>query len=124
MEEKEIQFWLRHTEWKIPYLEECGMNWDDIVNDYRKRKQREKELGIEKVRTIFDEVINNMTSDMFEDFENGDLPSQLTSIINIDPKTGNFVSKDYPDIVIGTIYDVYDAMEAKAEDEEPFEEEA
>ena len=124
MEDKEIQFWLRHPEWKIPYLEECGMNWDDIVNDYRKRKQREKELGIEKVRTIFDEVINNMTSDMFEDFENGDLPAQLTSIINIDPKTGNFVSKDYPDIVIGTIYDVYDAMEAKAEDEEPFEEEA
>lgn len=124
MEDKEIQFWLRHPEWEPPFLKECDMDWDKIVADYRQRKQREKELGIEKIRTVFDEVINNMSSDVFDDFESGELPASLTSIIDIDPKTGNFVAKEYPDIVIGTIYDVYDAMESKMDEEEPFEEEA
>ena len=29
----------------------------------------------------------------------------------VDPKTGYFVAKDYNDIVIGTIYDIFDARE-------------
>ena len=118
MEDKEIAFWLKHPEWEPPFLKECEMDWDKIVADYHYRKQREKELGIELVRNKFNEVINNMTSEMFEDFEGGVLPNTLTPIIDVDPKTGNFVSKEYPDIVIGTIYDVYDAMEDKFDEEE------
>ena len=47
----------------------------------------------------------------FEKFEEGDLPSSLTSIIEVDPVTGKFISKKYKDIVIGTINDVLDAKE-------------
>ena len=47
----------------------------------------------------------------FDNFEDGELPDSLTSIIAIDPKTGHFVCKNYTDITIGTIYDVFDAME-------------
>ena len=118
MEDKEIKFWLRHPEWKAPYLKECGMDWDAIVADYNARMQREKELGIEKIRNRFEDVINNITPEVFDKFEEGVLPSTLTDIIDIDPKTGNFVAKEYPDIVIGTIYDVFDAMEAAVEEEE------
>lgn len=111
MDDKEIKFWKNHPEWDIPYLKDCGMNWDEIVKDYDARMAREKELGIEAVRAKFNEVIHKMTSAEFDDFEDGILPPSLTSIISVDAITGNFVSKEYPDIVIGTIYDVFDAKE-------------
>lgn len=111
MDDKEIKFWKNHPEWDIPYLKDCGMNWDEIVKDYDARMAREKELGIEAVRGKFNEVIYKMTSAEFDDFEDGILPPSLASIITVDAITGNFVSKEYPDIVIGTIYDVFDAKE-------------
>ena len=73
--------------------------------------EREKELGIDNVRKIYEEVISNMTmDDLTELEEDGKLPSKLEKIIDIDPVTGNFVSKEYPDIVIGTVSDMLDAI--------------
>ena len=111
MEDKEIKFWLKHPEWTIPFLKECGMDWDEIKSDYEARMKREKELGIEQVRERFAKALENMTSSDFDNFDDGELPTSLTDIIMVDPKTGNFVSKEYNDIVIGTIYDVFDARE-------------
>ena len=111
LEDKEILFWKNHPEWDVPFIEECGMNWEEIVKDYDERKKIEKELGIEKVRDIFFSTLENMTSADFEDFEDGNLPLSLSKVIAVDPKTGNFVSKEYNDIIIGTIYDVFDAKE-------------
>ena len=59
----------------------------------------------------FAKALENMTSSDFDNFDDGELPTSLTDIIMVDPKTGNFVSKEYNDIVIGTIYDVFDARE-------------
>ena len=120
MEDKEIKFWLKHPEWKIPFLEECGMNWEEIKSDYEYRMMREKQLGINAVRERFDIALENMSGSDFENFEDGELPSSLMDIIMIDPKTGNFVSKEYPDIVIGTIYDVFDAREEYLNRTEPW----
>ena len=124
MEDKEIRFWEKHPEWKIPFLDECEMNWDNILTDYHERMQREKELGIDKIRTKFNEVIENLSSTDVDNFEDGELPSSLSNIITVDPVTGNFVAIDYPDIVIGTIYDIFDAIENKANDAELFGEES
>ena len=111
MEDKEIKFWLKHPDWKIPYIDECGMNWEEIKADYEYRMMREKQLGINAVRERFNIALENMSGSDFENFEDGELPTSLTDIIMVDPKTGMFVSKEYPDIVIGTIYDVFDARE-------------
>ena len=118
MEDKEIEFWLRHPEWTPPYLEECGMDWNKIVSEYHEKKRKEKELGIDKVRNKFNDFLNSVSADMLDDLEDGILPTGLSSIIDVDPKTGHFVSKEYPDIVIGTIYDIYDAIEAAEDSEE------
>ena len=83
------------------------MNWNEILADYEYRMMREKQLGINIIRERFGVALENMSSSDFENFEDGELPSSLTDIIMVDPKTGNFVSKEYPDIVIGTIYDVF-----------------
>ena len=42
MEDKEIKFWSTHPEFEIPFLEECGMDWDDIYSEYVGRIEREK----------------------------------------------------------------------------------
>jgi hypothetical protein len=120
MEDKEIKFWLKHPEWKVPFIEECGMNWEEITADYISRMKREKELGIEVIREKFNNALQNMSSADFESFEDGELPTSLSSIITIDPKTGNFVAKDYTDIVIGTIYDVFDARDEYINRMEPW----
>ena len=114
MEDKEIRFWEKHPEWEIPYLKECDMSWDNILENYHQRMENEKRLGITKIREKFEEVLQNLSSSDIDKFEDGELPSGLNSIITVDPQTGNFVSKDYPDVVIGTIYDVFDAIESRA----------
>ena len=83
--------------------------------------EREKNLGISATRELFYKNISTWTNAEIEDFENGVLPSQINSIIMIDPVTGYFVSKDYPDIVIGTIYDVFDAIENRIHEMEAFD---
>lgn len=121
MEDKEIKFWKNHPEWKIPFIEECGMNWDEILSDYEERMTKEKELGIEAIREKFYNVISNLTFSDIEDFEDGKLPSSLSNLIAVDPVTGHFVAKDYTDIVIGTIYDIFDAIEERSNEAELFE---
>ena len=118
MEDKEIRFWLKHPEWDIPFLKDCDMNWEKIKSEYEVRIKREKELGIEQIRERFAKALENMSSSDFEAFEDGELPSVLSEIIIVDPKTGNFVSKEYNDIVIGTIYDVFDAKEEQTNRQE------
>ena len=113
MEDKEIKFWMAHEEWEIPFLKECGMDWEEIKRDYLERMEREKQLGVDRVRESFQEALDKLTDEDFEKFEDGELPKKIDDLIDIDPKTGNFVHKEYTDITIGTIYDVFDAMENK-----------
>lgn len=111
MEDKEIKFWSTYPEFKIPYLEECGMNWDEIYADYVERKRKEKELGIDFIRQQYDEIISNMSDSDVEDFTDGVLPSGLDKIIELEPETGNFISKQYPDVIIGSIHDIFEKVE-------------
>lgn len=116
MEDKEIRFWAAHPEFDIPFLSECNMDWEEIHNEYKERMEREKELGIDNVRKIYEEVLNSLTlTDIEKIEEEGILPSKLEKIIDIDPVTGSFVSKEYPDIVIGGIGDIIDAVYYKNE---------
>ena len=114
MEDKEIKFWKAHPEFKIPFLEECGMNWEEIVKDYDERMAREKQLGIDKVRENVEKAITKLTSEEFDAFEDdGEIPASLKKLVDFDPVTSNFVDKTYPDIVIISIYDLLDARYAK-----------
>ena len=114
MEDKEIKFWKAHPEFKIPFLEECGMNWEEILKDYDERKEREKQLGIDHVRESVEKALENLTGEEFDAFEeDGEIPASLKKLVDFDPVTSNFVDKTYPDIVIITIYDLLDARYAK-----------
>jgi hypothetical protein len=43
--------------------------------------------------------------------ENNEEECKLENMIMLDPKTFNFVSKEHPDIIIGTIYDILEKDE-------------
>lgn len=116
MEDKEIKFWASHPEFEIPFIDECDMEWNEIHNDYVERMETERELGIDNVKKIYEEVLNNLTEVDILKLENeGVLPLKLEKIVDIDPLTGFFVSKEYPDIIIGKISDMVDAMYYKNE---------
>ncbi len=113
LDDREIKFWMSHPEWEPPYLGYCEMDWEQIKNDYIERMERERQLGIDKVKARFAEIVFNMTLEELEDFEDGDMPKAMLEIVDVDPLTGKFMSKEYKDIVIGTILDVLDAKEEK-----------
>ena len=117
MEDKEIRFWKSHPEFKIPFLDECSMDWDAILKDYDGRMAREKELGISFVREEVEKAIGKMTAEEFDKFEEeGEIPASLKRLVDFNPVTSNFVDKTYPDIVIITIYDLLDARYAREDD--------
>jgi len=111
MEDKEIRFWRAHPEFEIPFLKECGMNWDEIVKDYDERMAKEKELGIDAVRSKYEEIISNLSNEEIDNLYEGELPASLLKIIDIDPTTGLFVDKNYKDIVIGSLSDIFESEE-------------
>ena len=116
MEDKEIRFWMAHPEFEIPFLSECGMEWETIKNDYLERMERERELGIDNTRKTYQEVLKGLKMadiDLLE--EEGKFPTKLEKIITIDPVTGNFVAKEYPDIVIGTVNDMIEAVMSESD---------
>ena len=112
MEDKEIRFWL-NNDLIPPFIEECGMgSWEDIKNDYLERMSKEKELGIDKDKEVYIKAINNLSRDEIIEFcEDGEMPPSIANIIDVDPVSGNFVSKKYPDVKIGSIDDILDRYE-------------
>lgn len=101
MEDKEIKFWTSHPEFDVPFIEECDMNWEEIVNDYNNRIENEKHNGIFEVRENVLNILNELSSsDKNKILINGDIPSKISNVVDIDPLTGNFVSKKYPEYII------------------------
>ena len=86
--------------------------WEDIVEDYKRRIQEEETLGIDKEKELYDKILLNLTEeemDLFE--EEGNIPSEILKIVDIDPKTGNFVSKNYEHVIIGNMYDILESRQ-------------
>lgn len=114
MEDKEIKFWMEY-DLIPPFIEECGMGtWESIKQDYIDRKNKERQLGIDKIREQFDEVLNKLSISEIDDLlEEGVVPISISKLSNVDPITGNFVCKEYPDVVLSTLANIVDVLEDK-----------
>ena len=86
------------------------MDWEKIKTDYLERKEKERQIGIDKIREEFDNAINNLTPEEIEKIDDGKIPASIEKIADIDPLTFNFVSKIDNSVVLGTIYDIIDAQ--------------
>ena len=87
------------------------MDWEKIKSDYIERTEKEKQLGIDKVREQFDSIINNLKPEDLDEIEDGILPSAMEKLVVLDPKTSRLMSKEFDDVVIATIYDLFDLRE-------------
>lgn len=106
MEDKEIKFWTSIDE-VPPFVDECGMDWEKIVDDYKNRIEEERKNGILDEREKYNDILNHLSNDEINDFiENGNLPSAILKISEIDPLTLNLISKKYPNTILGTVYDI------------------
>ena len=111
MEDKEIKFWMKYPEFDVPYIKECGMDWEKIKQDYLDRLEEEKKRGIDIVRETYERVINNLSETDVEKLYDGELPAELEKIVEIDPTNGWFVCKQYPEYKIGSILDLLEKAE-------------
>ena len=107
MEDREVKFWIEHPQWIPPYTKECGMDWETIKEEYLTKEEEERNLGIDKIREQYDEIIENMTQDDVKAFMNGNPPKSLMAIVEPDPKSSNLLSRRFPGVVIGNVADIW-----------------
>ena len=114
MEDKEIKFWMEYG-LVPPFIEECGMGtWECIQQDYIHRKAEEKRLGVDATREKFEKELNKLSIGEIDDLlEEGEIPDSLTKIADINPVNGDFVCKEYPDVVLATLANLVDLLEEK-----------
>lgn len=110
IEDKEIKFWLSINE-TPPYVEECGINWNEVVNDYQQRMEQFKNDGIRAEKEQYDKIISNLKKDDINALiEEGALPDELLKFVDIDVETNSFISKAF-NIKIGSLSDIFDIFD-------------
>ena len=107
IEDKEIKFWLSID--KVPpYVEECGMNWETIVQDYNDRMRQYKEEGIRAEVEDYNKIIESLkTKEIKKLLEEGEIPEKLLKFLEFDIDTYEFISKKF-NIKIGSLQDILD----------------
>ena len=107
-ERKEIEFWTKINE-VPPFVKECGIDWDELVNKYQKEVEEENNELFRIENEKYLEILNSITNKDVEEFENeGKLPSSISSMMTLNsdmrlyfkkipnktPSTGGFVFDD------------------------------
>ena len=107
-ERKEIEYWLSINE-VPPFVKECGIDWDNLVENYLKIKEEEKTILFQEENEKYLKALNELTEDDVEDFDtNGNIPSSLLKIVTLDsdmhfkfikipnmtPSTGGYIFDD------------------------------
>ena len=120
-EDKEIKFWLSINE-RPPYVDECGLDWDEITKDYLKRQEILQQEGIrDEVEKYNNFLENSLTKAMYDDFiDDGEIPTELSSFLEVETNGMNFISKKY-NVVIGSLMDIIDmdfSLRNNGDDEE------
>ena len=107
-ERKEIEFWLKANE-VPPFINECGINWDKLVEEYKKIKEEEQNIIFQEENEKYLNALAKLTEDDVNDFEEkGEIPSSLLNIVTLDsdmhfkfikipnmtPSTGGYIFDD------------------------------
>lgn len=107
IEDKEIKFWKSVNEIP-PFVEECGIDWNNVLNDYNERQKVLEETEIKDEVETYNKIIDSLTKEDVNNFiEDGILPNSLLKIVEEDVNSNNFISKKWK-VVIGNIFDIID----------------
>ena len=107
-EKKEIEYWVKINE-EPPFVKECGINWERLVENYLEEKKKEDNEIFKEENEKYLNALNNLTDKDIEEFEeDGEIPHSLLSIVTLEtdmrfrfkklptmtPSTGGFVFDD------------------------------
>jgi len=108
-EKKEIEYWLKINE-VPPFVKECGIDWDALVEKYKKEKEEEDNALFQEENKKYLEALEEITNDEVEEFETeGVIPTKLSTLVTLNatdmrlyfkkipnktPSTGGFVFED------------------------------
>ena len=107
-ERKEIEFWTRIGE-VPPFVKECGIDWDKLVEDYHELLKEEDNARFKDLDKKYLEAIDNLTKDDVEAFaEEGIIPSSLSSFMDLDSSDLKLHFRDMPEMVPSTGGYVFD----------------
>lgn len=107
MEDKEIKFWMSRGKKPI-YIDECGMDWDEIQREYLERMEKLEEEGIKEEVELYNKIIKNLTNDEIDSLINdGEVPSEILKMCDFNPQQGSFISKKW-NIKIGELWNILD----------------
>lgn len=107
-ERKEIEFWERVKE-VPPFIKECGIDWDKLVNEYHEIREKENDVIFKEEDAKYHKALLELTDDDYSAFEEDDeIPKSLSEIVelhndlrfyfkklpNMTPSTGGYIFED------------------------------
>ena len=117
-ERKEIEFWLSINE-RPPFVEECGIDWDKLVEEYHETVKREEDELFQSENEKYLEALKEITTEEVEDFfDEGDIPKRILEIVTLSPKDMCFYFKLIPDMKPTTGGYVFDDIQVPEEVDE------
>ena len=108
LERKELDFWLSIGQ-KPPFADECHMDWNKIVSDYKELIEMEQNVIFQEENELYLKELEKLTEEDIEKFEeDGTIPSSLLKIVqlnsdmyfkfvklpNMSPTTGGYIFDD------------------------------
>lgn len=118
-ERKEIEYWLSIGE-EPPFIKECEINWEKLVDDYKEIKKKEDDALFIEENNKYLELLNSLTQEERIAFESeSEIPSRILDIVEIHddlrfyfkqiptmtPSTGGNVFEDLGTDIIRDIID-------------------
>ena len=115
-ERKEIDFWERIGE-RPPFIEECGIPWDKLVEEYHETLKREADELFQMEDKKYLDALDGLTKEDIDAFnEDGVLPKSITDIVTISPKDMRFYFNNIPDMTPSTGGYVFEDMRISMEE--------
>lgn len=110
-EKKEIEFWTKINE-VPPFVKECGIDWDNLVEQYKKEKEEENNALFQEENKKYLDALDEITNKEVEDFETeGIIPQSLNSIVTLNATDMRFYFKKIPNRTPSTGGFVFDDIQ-------------
>jgi DNA polymerase, archaea type len=115
-ERKEIEFWVKMGE-RPPFIEECGIPWDDLVKKYKEETAIENDELYQTENQKYLDALSKITPSDIDAFMNeGIIPSSISSIVTLGsdmrvyfkkikdktPSTGGYIIDDLEPSILET----------------------
>ena len=82
-ERKEIEYWLSIND-TPPFVKECEIDWDGLVAEYKKMKEKEEDILFKEENAKYLEALSKLTKQDIDDFEDDEkIPKSIDEIVEL-----------------------------------------